>query len=66
MLHPLAPGQLARDLLGAAVSRLAGIPVLGRGLQRRPRVGLVLLAGRGPSVGAGDAADGALQNHLRG
>ena len=60
VLHPLAPGQLASNLLGAAVPRLGRVAVLDSGLHSGDRVGLVLLARRGPRLGARDGADGAL------
>ena len=60
MLHPLAPGQLAGNLLGTAVPSLGRIAGLGGGLQSGERPRLVLLARRGPRLGTRDGANGAL------
>lgn len=59
-LHSFATGKLARQLFDLSVACLGRISMLGRRLQRRFCVRLVLLAGCGPRVGACDIPNGAL------
>jgi hypothetical protein len=60
-LHPLAARKLARDLLYAAEAITLRVAVRARGLHRVDAGGLVVRAGRGPRLAAGDGADGLLR-----
>jgi len=60
VLHPLAPGQLAGNLLGTAVPSFGRVAGLSGGLQSGEGARLVLLTRRGPRLGTRDGANCAL------
>jgi hypothetical protein len=60
-LHPLAARKLARDLLYAAEAITLRVAVRARGLHRVDAGGLIVRAGRGPRLAAGDGADDLLR-----